>query len=175
MKEYIDNDGAPKDSESYSYAQYLEDRRIVEEKYFRSMGVSKNNTPEEHNLVNEDEEIIQEPYWYLATVYTSYPKGLEHAYLDACKMEALCLENGIYVFCPIAHTHTASKNMDLNKYTHDFWMKFDYALLYPAKGLIVTMMDNWKNSKGINLEINYMKKLGKPIIYTNFMEVPKIG
>lgn len=55
MREYVDNDGATKDSESYSYAQYLEDRRIAEEKYFRSLGVPQNNAAEEHDLVNEDE------------------------------------------------------------------------------------------------------------------------
>lgn len=54
MKEYMENDGAA-DSISYSYAQYLEDRRIAEEKYFKSQGVPANNAPEEHNLVNEDE------------------------------------------------------------------------------------------------------------------------
>lgn len=156
-RNYIDNDGAWELDKAYQ--EYLARRKVLDDEFT--------------DLQNK-KSVVKPVYWYLASVYSSYPKGLEEAYKGACKMAALCRDNGIRVFCPIAHTHTTSLIMT-NANSHDYWMQDDYMFLDNAKGLIVTMMDNWEQSKGINLEIEYTKKLGKPIIYTKFMEVPNIG
>lgn len=155
-----------------AYTKYLEERREVEEQYFMNKPLVIDSRLD---TVVTDTRPSKYPYWYMATIYTNYPGGLDKAHEDACKMMALCLENGIYVFAPIPHTHTASKLMNLDLFNHDFWMQLDYCMLTPAVGLIVVKMDNWERSKGISLEIDYMTKLGKPIVYTNFMEVPNLG
>ena len=45
------------------------------------------------------------PFWYLATPYSKFPGGLDAAYVEACKAQALLIKAGVPVFCPISHTH----------------------------------------------------------------------
>lgn len=141
------------------YEKYLTERAELEQRYFS----------------DKFADIPKLRYFYLATVYSSYPEGHEKACEDAARMSALCINSGIMVFCPITHSHPMVPYLDPKRYDHNFWMKVDYMFLDNAIGLIVTKMTNWENSKGIALEIEYTKKLGKPIIYTNFLEVPNIG
>jgi hypothetical protein len=139
------------------YDQFLAERAELENRYFTL------KMPKKYR------------YWYLATVYSSYPHGHDAACTDAAKMAALCFSNHIPVFCPITHSHPMVPFLDPSIYNHEFWMQMDYMFLDNALGLIVTKMDNWENSKGIALEIEYTKKLGKPVIYTEFMKVPNIN
>lgn len=124
----------------------------------------------------EDTYVDERPY-YLATVYSKHPEGLEAAYQDACKMTMFMQENGWHVFCPIVHSHGPSSyitNKDL-KNSHEFWLDIDFRFVRQSKGLIICMMTNWKNSYGIGKEIELAKEIGKPIIYTNFMELPSVS
>lgn len=53
MREFIGNDGAWELDRAYQ--EYLARRREAEEAYFKAQGIIPNNTPEEHDLVNEEE------------------------------------------------------------------------------------------------------------------------
>lgn len=113
--------------------------------------------------------------WYLCTPYSKYEAGREQAYLDAAKMTMYLQENSIHLYCPIVHSHTPNKfvsNTKLNN-NHDFWLTIDKKFVKHSRGLIVCKMQGWNESKGISIEIDYAKELGLPILYTNFMEIPK--
>lgn len=141
------------------YQQYITERQQLEIRYFH----------------DKFKAFPKNRYWYLATPYDKYPHGHDQAWVDACRMAALCWDNGIRVFCPIAGSHSVVPHIDPDMNTHERWMEYDYMFLDNAVGLIVTMMDGWRESRGIDLEIKYAGLYGKPIVYTDFMEVPRIG
>lgn len=115
-----------------------------------------------------------ESFWYLCTPYDK----LDHnqAWKDACKMTALLRENGFFVYCPIAESHGAAEFVsETNRNSHDFWVVgHDFKMIRLSRGLIVCTMRGWEQSKGINMEIGLALDLRLPIIYTEFMELPKI-
>lgn len=124
------------------------------------------------SLVKQDYE---ERPWYMASVYTKHPEGLERAYEDACKMTIMLEENDIFTFSPIVHSHGPAKyaHDEKNALSHDFWLTIDFKYVKLSRGLLVVKMTNWEQSFGIAKEIEFAKAIKKPIIYTNFMEIPR--
>ena len=106
-------------------------------------------------------------YFYLATVYTKHPQGLEVAFQEACKVAAKFMKMGIKVFCPIAHSHPIALYGGLSQTEHSFWMEQDRPLMDHACGLLVVRMKGWEQSEGIRQEIETFKKAGKTIIFTD--------
>lgn len=111
-------------------------------------------------------------YWYLGSPYSKYPKGIQAAYEDVCVQQALLIKGGIPVFCPIAHTHGPAIHGGIDPLAHDIWIPADLPFMYYAKGLIVCMMDGWKDSYGLTLEIEHFIVNHKPVIYMKPGEVP---
>lgn len=115
--------------------------------------------------------------WYLATVYTKHPGGLDRAYRDANETAARVIQiYGARVFCPIAHSHSLcavyGTKGGLNGETDaEFWKWFDEPFLEKADGLIVTMMPGWTQSYGIAHEIEATAKAGKPILYLSWPDL----
>lgn len=91
--------------------------------------------------------------WYLATPYT-HPSRLvrEDRADEAARWAGLLLEGGLNVFSPIAAHHAASMYMG-EQPSHAEWMNICYAMLDRCDGLMVVMMDGWRESKGVQLEI----------------------
>jgi hypothetical protein len=113
-------------------------------------------------------------FFYLATPYTSYEDGTQEAFLDACEQAALLIKAGIPVFCPIAHTHPIAVMGELDPYDHAIWLPADTPMMDAAeKGLIVCMLPGWDTSKGVNHEIEYFKKLGRPLYFMEPDELPR--
>lgn len=77
---------------------------------------------------------------------------------------------GEVVFSPIVHSHPLSLAYKFPE-TFDFWAKIDYAFLDLAEKLYVIMLPGWIESHGVGCEIEYMKKLGKPISYLPVKEL----
>ncbi len=50
---------------------------------------------------------------------------------------------------------------------YEFWQKRDRALIKVSDGVIVFKMDGWKESKGVQDEIQYAESLGKEVHYLN--------
>lgn len=102
---------------------------------------------------------------YVATPYSKYPKGIEAAFRDACKVTAALIEDGINAYSPIAHTHPVAIYGKIDPLDHGIWMKFDAAMMEAATELLVIEMPGWKESKGIAIEVETFRKAGKPITY----------
>lgn len=115
--------------------------------------------------------------WYLATVYTQHPDGLDRAYKDANETAARVIRiYGARVFCPIGHSHSLCEVYGTEgglpgETDAEFWKWYDYPFLQKADGLLVTMMLGWKQSEGIAHEIEVMRELGRPILYLSWPDL----
>lgn len=106
------------------------------------------------------------PLLYLATPYSKYMGGdIEAAFVAACKIAADLLVAGHRVYSPIAHTHPLAVHSGLDPLDHSIWLPFDEAMMDAADTLLVAQMPGWRDSFGINHEIEYFKKTGKRIEY----------
>ncbi len=108
---------------------------------------------------------MREPFWYLATVYSKYPDGIEAAFVEAAKIAASLLKRGIRVYSPIAHTHPIAIHGGLDPLDHTIWLPADGPLMEAAVGLIVVKMTDWRESRGIQEEIKQFHMDGKPVMY----------
>lgn len=111
---------------------------------------------------------MKQPLYYMASVYTQFPKGLEEAYIEASKCAATLLKRGMNVFSPIAHSHPIAVYGSIDKIDHDFWMRLDIAILDECDEMLVVMMPGWRDSRGIAAEIKHARETGKPISFLSW-------
>jgi hypothetical protein len=102
---------------------------------------------------------------YLATPYTKYRDGIDCAFRDSAALAAQLLKLGIKVYSPIAHCHPIALYGELNPLDHSVWIPFDEAMMTAADVLLVAQLDGWRESYGINHEIQFFKAAGKPVFY----------
>jgi hypothetical protein len=113
-------------------------------------------------------------FWYLATPYTKYPKGIDEAFKEASRQAALLVGAGIPVFCPIAHAHPIAIEGGLDPFDHTIWLPADRPFMDAARGLIVCKMLMWEFSRGVIEEIRVFTEASKPIIYMEPDIVPAL-
>lgn len=116
---------------------------------------------------------MSESYWYLATPYSKYPAGLERAFVEACRNVGVLIKSGVKVYCPIAHTHPVAVHSGMDPLDHRIWLPADLPLMRAARGLIVCMMDGWRESFGVAEEVRIFGELGKPIAYMEPLTPPE--
>jgi hypothetical protein len=114
-------------------------------------------------------------FWYLGTVYSKHTGGIEQAFVEASQQAAILTLAGVPVFSPIAHTHPIAIHGNIDPLDHAIWLEADRTLMEAAKGMIVCMMEGWRQSYGIDHEIKAFQRMGKPIIYMTPGEVPYFG
>lgn len=111
---------------------------------------------------------LDKGYWYMATPYSTYPSGIDRAFIDAAIAAGEFIKHGINVYSPITHTHPIAVNSNMDPYSHDIWMPLDEQMMENAHGLIVLKMPNWQASKGISMEVEFFTVKFKPIIYMEY-------
>jgi hypothetical protein len=104
---------------------------------------------------------------YLATCYTVWKDdaGIHNAYVDAAKITGALMKQGYKVYSPIVHGHPVSLYANVDPLDHSFWLDYDRTMLTKCDVLLVAKMKDWEKSKGIAFEIEFFKKVGKPIFY----------
>lgn len=110
-------------------------------------------------------------FWYLASPYSKYPLGRETAYRHISTVAGRLLGAGVYVYCPISHTHPIAEYGGLDPLDHTLYLGLDQAIFQHAHGMLVTMMPGWDTSFGIGYEIKEFQKVKKPI---HFLSWPNI-
>jgi len=118
------------------------------------------------------ESITELPgYVYLGSPYSKFPAGLD----EACRQVQLAAANlmlaGVRIFCPIAHSHGIGKVGHLDNKDWTFWRAQDHPLMVGASAMIVLKMEGWRESVGLNDEIDTFTLAGKPILYLDPKEV----
>ena len=105
---------------------------------------------------------------YLASPYSKYPGGRLLAFREACQKAGELMEQGLNVFCPIAHSHSIEEWCFDDRKDGDWWLKQDFAVLEHCDELYVYMMPGWKESYGVGAEIDYAEQLNIPIKFVHY-------
>ena len=112
---------------------------------------------------------------YIASPYTSFIKDSIANHFEredrtyrveryiAKKYENLENHNTMF-YSPIVHCHSIAKNFGLPT-EFEFWQNMDRIMISKSDRVEVLMMDGWKESKGVQSEIEYCKEINKPISY----------
>jgi hypothetical protein len=102
---------------------------------------------------------------YIAVPYSHPDENVRHARFHAVNKKAAELMNqGMHIFSPISHTHPIALAGEL-PLGWEFWKQYDEVMLAACHKLIVFMLDGWKESKGVQGEIEIATRLGLPIEY----------
>lgn len=113
---------------------------------------------------------------YLASPYTSYQKGQligrhieqEHRFRQVSAKAGQLMEQGMKVFCPIAHSHPIALYSGINPTDGDFWINQDLAVLEHCDKLLVYKMPGWEQSRGVKMEIAFAEAHAIPVEYLEF-------
>jgi hypothetical protein len=107
-------------------------------------------------------------FYYMASPYSNIAKHIEFWRYDI-NLEVLgkLTYLGYIVLSPLVHSHPMAHTFVMPK-GFEFWKQIDTIFMDHTIGLIVLMIDGWKESKGVQSEIKYMEKLGKPIYYLDY-------
>lgn len=103
-------------------------------------------------------------FWYLASPYSLFPEGTDAAFRKACFAAGRLIDNGVPVFCPIAHSHPIAFHGCIDPLSHEIWLPADEPFMRAAVGLLVYMMPGWKQSYGIAKETEFFRAAGKPVV-----------
>ena len=117
-------------------------------------------------LESVDMDDIREKAWYVGTVYTRHPKGIHIAHAEACRATAQLMLDGILsVYSPIVDSHCLAMIGGIDPMDHDLWIAHDEWEMTHRDGMIIVMMDGWKESVGLKSEAKVFKAAGKPILH----------
>lgn len=102
---------------------------------------------------------------YLASPYAhADPAVMQARYEAAVRVAGSLMREGVAVYSPIAHNHPIAQAVDLPR-TWDFWRRMDLPILMTASALYVLCLDGWRESIGVSAEIEFVGRMGKPIVY----------
>lgn len=103
---------------------------------------------------------------YLASPYSHPVKAVRSdRFRAACKVAANIINQGHICFSPIAHSHHIADYME-NHNDSGYWLKQDMSFLESwADEVWVLMLDGWKESKGIAVEVTRAVEIGIHVKY----------
>lgn len=104
---------------------------------------------------------------YLASPY-SHPDPMvkEMRYEQALQATVELMKQGHVIFSPIVHSHPVAVLHDFPG-NWEFWKTIDEVFISKSDELWVLMLDGWKESIGVNAEIQIAQAQGKPVVYLN--------
>ena len=101
---------------------------------------------------------------YLACPYSHPVQNVRNKrFIDANFQAAELMSEGHIVFSPISHSHPVAKTGMLDALDLDFWLKQDLSFIEWCDSVYVMTIDGWSSSKGIQAEVEFARKIGKPI------------
>ena len=109
---------------------------------------------------------VRQQGWYVGSPYSKFPKGLHIAHAEVSRATAELIREGIInVYSPIVDSHCLAMIGGLDPMDHAAWMKRNFWEMSRRDGLIIVMMEGWKDSVGLRMEAETFKKQGKPILH----------
>lgn len=103
------------------------------------------------------------PLIYLASPYSHpNPAVVEQRFQDVSRAAAMMTQDGLMVFCPIAHSHPMAVYGGLTG-NWEFWKAIDTEWIERCSELHLLMLPGWNTSTGVNAEVDIALKLGLPI------------
>jgi len=106
-------------------------------------------------------------YFYISNPYNGTDEQKNERAETAAKVCGLLLKMGVHAWSPIVHNHAMLRTF--NTFTLEerrtLMLAFDFSLLRASKGMIVLEIEGWRNSFGVQAEINLCKELSLPVKY----------
>ena len=101
---------------------------------------------------------------YLASPYSNCDPTIREArFREACRAAAKLMRLGHAVFSPIAHGHCiAAFGLPTD---WRYWEPLDRWQLERCSEVVVLQLEGWKQSPGVQAEIQIATELGKPVRY----------
>lgn len=104
-------------------------------------------------------------FYYLASPYTApIPEVRTNNAWAVMTYSGWFMTEGVYVYSPIWSCHEPARQYNLPT-DFNWWLRFNESFIIPSAGIIVCMLDGWVESKGVNYEIEYGRKIGKDIYF----------
>lgn len=90
----------------------------------------------------------------------------------SARAAAFLIHRGKFVYSPITMTHPIDLIMAKEHDTmgSDYWCDFDEAFMRVCKEMIILTIPGWKESRGIQREIEFFRTAGKPICLLGLIE-----
>ena len=111
---------------------------------------------------------------YLASPYLKRPipdpKIAEERYQKAIDATAYLMKQGFAVYSPIVATHPVALKHKL-PLGSEYWLQFDEVILSRCTEVFVLQIDGWKESPGVQREIQLAKELGKEVTYLSELAI----
>jgi len=104
---------------------------------------------------------------YLACPYSHPEESMRLFRFKQANIAASKLMNkGYTVYSAISHSHPIAVDAGL-PLEWDYWQNVDETFINLCHTLAVLKLPGWKESKGVNSEIEIAQRLGKPVIFIN--------
>jgi hypothetical protein len=95
-------------------------------------------------------------------------KVMEYRQMKATQIAAALIREGVVIFSPLSHC----QNMLNLPWSWEFWEHQDRPFVEMSERLLVLCLPGWKQSKGVQKEIELAKMMSIPIMYLNKEGVP---
>lgn len=106
---------------------------------------------------------LASPYWH------KDPKVREKRFIAVCKKAGELMNQGFFIYSPIAHSHPIALQCVLPK-DWEFWKKYDIEYIRWMDEVWILKLPGWKASLGIQNEIIIANDLNKPIKFVKCFE-----
>jgi hypothetical protein len=90
----------------------------------------------------------------------------EERFQAACRAASHLMRRGLHVFSPIAHSHPVLLAGGLPT-GWEYWEAYDEAVLSTCRALAVLELDGWRDSRGVQGEVEISRRLKLPAYYTS--------
>lgn len=112
--------------------------------------------------------------YYLACPYSSPKDSVRWMRQElASNVAASFMSKDIVVFSPITHGHFISAHLpDQIAHDHEFWMRQCLPLVEWADVFCLLPLKGWRESRGIQRELELARSLSKPIIVVQLLGIP---
>ncbi|MFM2094105.1 MAG: hypothetical protein RIS70_1229 [Planctomycetota bacterium] len=101
---------------------------------------------------------------YLATPYSHPDPAIrEQRFATVSRVAAELVRAGQHVFSPISHSHPLAIHGIRGDW--EFWSAFDRRLLAICDEVVVLMLDGWRESRGVQAEIDLAIEMDLPVRY----------
>ena len=108
--------------------------------------------------------------YYLASPYTHPNKNVKKRRAEEVTKAAVdLLHLGVYTFAPIAYNAPWEKYHIPGDWA--FWEDFDKTFVERCDAILVLKLDGYKESVGVNAEIEFAHEIGIPVYYISVEEI----
>lgn len=94
---------------------------------------------------------------YLASPYSHPDRSVViKRYELVCKVAAVLINRGLFVWSPIAQTHVTATHYAMPT-DAEFWKAYNFDFMRRSDAIYILTIDGWQQSKGVAMEIEFAR------------------